>query len=414
MGKYYSDEVELALKYVFYEERLGKGKEGMALLEKASAAGDGDASCLLARCFWGPQYIWPGHRFPEDDKRGKSLIRLSIKQGSALGVLCALRSGLLTPAMERDMPFESLEDAYHVVLEKAEAGDAFSQYTLGNMYFWWDFVRVFGKGREAFPSQEAFNEYLKENILKCEHWFKRSFEGGMWVAGSNLRNFYMNGEEGLIPPRPELAEGITEHGAEMGYPVQQRYLAERLKEGGDKEGAFKWFKLASENGEIDAWFSLGECYETGEGTQKDVRKAVEWYEKRLSVGMDIGCCDRLGCLLYEGTDGVEIDYGRAFQLLLYAWNDGNTWGADCLGRMYFYGRGVQQDYIKAREVLEKVDYNNKEVRYCLGCIYAQGLGVAEDIPKGVEYLQKAGNFAPAKEELLKYKKTLFGKWVRRK
>ena len=82
--------------------------------------------------------------------------------------------------------------------------------------------------------------------------------------------------------------------------------------------------------------------------------------------------------------------------------------------MYFYGRGVQQDYIKAREVLEKVDYNNKEVRYCLGCIYAQGLGVAEDIPKGVEYLQKAGNFAPAKEELLKYKKTLFGKWVRRK
>ena len=98
MGKYYSDEVELALKYVFYEERLGKGKEGMALLEKASAAGDGDASCLLARCFWGPQYIWPGHRFPEDDKRGKSLIRLSIKQGSALGVLCALRSGLLTPS----------------------------------------------------------------------------------------------------------------------------------------------------------------------------------------------------------------------------------------------------------------------------------------------------------------------------
>ena len=49
-----------------------------------------------------------------------------------------------------------------------------------------------------------------------------------------------------------------------------------------------------------------------------------------------------------------------------------------------------------------------------GVIYARGLGVAEDIPKGVAYLQKAGNFSKAKEELLNYKKTLFGKWVRRK
>ena len=161
-------------------------------------------------------------------------------------------------------------------------------------------------------------------------------------------------------------------------------------------------------------FHVAKSYELGQGTEKDIHKAMEWYEKFLEDGMNTAGCNRLGCILYEGTGGVEPDYGRAFQLLLYAWNDGNTWGADCLGRMYFYGRGVQQDYIKAREVLEKVDYNNKEVRYCLGCIYAQGLGVAEDIPKGVEYLQKAGNFAPAKEELLKYKKTLFGKWVRRK
>ena len=37
----------------------------------------------------------------------------------------------------------------------------------------------------------------------------------------------------------------------------------------------------------------------------------------------------------------------------------------------------------------------------------------EDIKKGVEYLQKAGSNEEAKKELLKYKKTLFGKWVRR-
>ena len=124
MGKFFSDEVERGLQYVCYEERLQKGREGLALLEKASAAGDGDASCVLARCYWGGQYIWACHSFPVDQKRGDSLMRLSVKQGSALSVLCALRSGLLTPTLEKSMPFASLEDAFNAVLEKAEAGEA--------------------------------------------------------------------------------------------------------------------------------------------------------------------------------------------------------------------------------------------------------------------------------------------------
>ena len=46
-------------------------------------------------------------------------------------------------------------------------------------------------------------------------------------------------------------------------------------------------------------------------------------------------------------------------------------------------------------------------------IYGHGLGVAEDIAKAVGYLQKAGDHPEAKEELGRYRKTLFGKWVRR-
>ena len=414
MGKIFSDAVEQGLRYVCYEERLGKGSEGMVLLEQASSAGDGDASCILARCYWGGQYIWAGHDFPVDEKRGDSLMRLSVKQGSALGVLCALRARLLTPTLEKNMPFSSLEEAFNIVLEKAEAGDAFCQYTVGNMYFWWDFIRIFGKGRDAFPSQEAYNEYLKENILKCEPWFQRAFAGGMWLAGNNLRNFYLEGEKDLIPPRPELAEGIFAQGAELGYPVHQRFLADHLAKAGDHAGAFKWYKASAEGGEVVSCFHLAKDYELGQGTEKDLNKAVEWYEKFLEDGMNTAGCNRLGRILYEGTGGIEPDYGRAFQLLSYAWNDGNTWGADCLGQMYYYGRGTQQDYGMAREILEKADSAVPAVSYCLGCIYAGGLGVAEDIPKGVALLQKAGNYTPAKQELLNYKKTLFGKWVRRK
>ena len=69
MGKCFSDPVEQALQYIYYNVRTGQGKEGFELLEKASAAGDGDASCVLARCLCGYQYVWSGHKFPEDDAR---------------------------------------------------------------------------------------------------------------------------------------------------------------------------------------------------------------------------------------------------------------------------------------------------------------------------------------------------------
>ena len=50
MAAVLSGEVKQALQDIYYNVRTGRGKEAFALLEKASAAGDGDASCVLARC----------------------------------------------------------------------------------------------------------------------------------------------------------------------------------------------------------------------------------------------------------------------------------------------------------------------------------------------------------------------------
>ena len=52
-------------------------------------------------------------------------------------------------------------------------------------------------------------------------------------------------------------------------------------------------------------------------------------------------------------------------------------------------------------------------RLCLFKLYCNGLGVPVGIAKGAEYLQKVGDDPGAKQELRHYKKTLFGKWVRR-
>ncbi len=163
-----SSEVKRALRDIYYDVRTHRGAEAFAMLEKASEAGDGDASCVLARCLCGYQYVWRGHGFPEDDKRATKLLHKSVEQGSALGVLVALRSGELTPSVQKKMPFANLQEAFDEVEAMAGAGDAFCQYIVGNSYFWWDFLRIQNKGKDSFPNQAAFKAYLRKNIFRCE------------------------------------------------------------------------------------------------------------------------------------------------------------------------------------------------------------------------------------------------------
>lgn len=416
MGKCYSDAVERALEYLYYHEKEHKGQEALELLKQASEAGDGDATCILARCMCGSQYVWEGHGFPDNNKEAARLLHRSVEQGSALGVLVSLRSGELPEFRERKMPFASLQEAFDIVLEKAKQGDAFSQYTIGNSYFWWDFLRIQGKGQNSFASHEEFKAYLKQNIEQCEDWFWKAFRGGMYLAGNNLRHYYTNGDEDIILPQPEKAEPINRMGAEYGYPYYEKeYGAELLNNNRAEEG-LTWLKKAVDHGEVSANYYIGQAYYNGDGVEENNALAIQYLEKSLNASdVSIGSHNILGEIYYQGF-GVEPDYAKAFQLLSWAYERGSTWGVEYLGRCYFYGRGTQQNYELARQMMEKKESSlRSEGLYIMGCIYGNGLGVQADAPKAVAYLQKAGDFGPAVEELRNYKKTFFGgKWVRRK
>lgn len=411
MGRTLSKEVQSALQDIYYNERTGRGKEAFALLEQASAAGDGDATCVLARCLCGYQYVWKGHGFPEDDDRATELLHKSVEQGSALGVLVALRTGELTPEVERKMPFSSLQEAFDAAVELAETGDAFCQYVVANSYFWWDFVRIQNKSKDSFPSQAAYKAYLKENISKCEDLFWKAFRGGMYFAANNLNRYYTQGDEDIIIPQVEKAKDLWKFGAEYGHPIHQAIYAEELEKVGRREEALHWFIEAAEGGHPGAWTDVGRCYAEGIGTQKDEAYAVQCFEKEIPSG-NIDAYNRLGKAYFFGR-GVTQDYARAFELLSFAYNKGSKWGVYYLGKCHYEGWGTPQDYGKARAFLEQVNWNNADTFYMLGCIYGRGLNVGVNIPKAVGYLEKAGNLPEAKEERKHYKRTLLGKWFRK-
>ena len=412
MATVLSNEVKQALKDIYYNERTGRGKEALALLEKASQAGDGDATCVLARCYCGRQYVWAGHRFPEDDDKAIQLLHKSVEQGSALGVLVALRSGELTPSVQKRMPFANLQEVLDKAVELAEGGDAFSQYVVANSYFWWDFLRIQNKGKDSFPNHAAYKAYLKENISKCEDWFWKALRGGMYFAANNLNKYYKEGDEDIIAPQPEKAKDLFKLGAELGYPLHQFFYAQELQKQERYQEALHWFKEAAEGGNGEGWYYVGWFYWDGMGVEKDPAYAVSCFEKELASNPDqTGANNLLGRAYFLGQ-GVPQDYAKAFHHLSIANDKGNTWGALYLAKCCFYGYGTPQDYGRALQFLNQVDWKNKDADYMRGYLYCNGLGVAEDIAKGVDYLQKSGT-AEAKEELLHYKKTLFGKWVRR-
>lgn len=411
MGRTLSKEIQSALQDIYYNERTGRGKEAFALLEKASGAGDGDATCILARCLCGYQYVWRGHGFPEDDDRATELIHKSVAQGSALGVLVALRTGELTPEVEQTMPFANLQEAFDAAEELAQTGDAFCQYVVANAYFWWDFVRIQNKGRDSFPSQAAYKAYLKENISKCEDLFWKAFRGGMYFAANNLNRYYTQGDEDIIVPQPAKAKDLWKFGAEYGHPIHQAIYAEELEKAGRKEEALRWFKEAAEGGHPGAWTDVGRCYAEGIGTEKDEAYAVQCFEKEIPSGNE-DAYNRLGKAYFFGR-GVTQDYTKAFELLSFAYGKGSRWGVYYLGKCCYEGWGTAQDYGKARAFLEQVNWNNADTFYMLGCMYGRGLGVGVSIQKAISYLDRAASLPEAKEERRHYKRTLLGKWVRK-
>jgi len=414
MGKYFSDVVDRALENIYYSYDVEKAAQSFDELKEAADAGDGDASYIFSRCMSGPQYSWAFHPFPEDDDAVEHYVRLSIRQGSAMGVLGSMRCGMLTPEMEEVMPFHSLKEAWDAVRAKADAGCLFCQNMIGNTYFWLDIIRIEEKSRNDFRNQNEWIDYLRESTLACIPWFEKAMEGGMGFAVRNLYNLYQNGEEGLIAPQPEKAAAVEKRAVELGYlDWMESYGKALLKKEGRQMEGYRLCKEAAEKGQLTAWFSVGLSHEEGKFMVKDVPLAMSYYQKGLTAPKPIGCANKAAQLYFLGKDGILQDYARAVQLFERAHSLNSTWGNDMLGTCYLFGYGCQKDPVRARQLFEEVDYSTDLIKYGLGIIYTEGLGVPVDIKKGVEYLQKAKNYAPAQEALLGFKKTLFGKWVRR-
>ena len=145
------------------------------------------------------------------------------------------------------------------LVKRAEAGDAFAQWSLGRCYY------------KGIGVAQDYKEAVK--------WYTKSAEQGDAKAQSNLGVCY------------EKGTGVDK----------------------DEKQAVKWFTKSAEQGDATAQFFLGVCYANGKGVGKNEREAVKWYTKSADQGFALAQLQLSSCY-YNGT-GVDKDNKEAVKWL---------------------------------------------------------------------------------------------------
>ena len=252
---------------------------------------------------------------------------------------------------------------------------------------------------------------VAKNLKKAEEWYRKAAEQGNEDAKRSLHDLqvqrqirrgdleaadantlYREGMTHYYPNNPngsdEKALEFFQKAAEQGHAEAQYMLGEIYSNNHgvavNSQKSKEWYLKAAEqyqkaaeqeNADADVLVKLGDMYYNGRGVSCDYEKAIEWYQMAADQG-DIPARVRLndyhlndkaqrqkearelynlGKRYEEGLEGVvnytEVVrcYEKVIELVEHVDDD---LGADVhfrLGEMYYYGRGVRKDIVKAAE-----------------------------------------------------------------
>ena len=134
----------------------------------------------------------------------------------------------------------------------------------------------------------------------------------------------------------------------------------------------------------DAYYGLGQLYYYGNYVRKDRCKAFELYETADEMGADMPSYEYiyLGDQRHLGQY-LDVDDDLAIKWYKRATEEGESFGYECLGDIYF----AREDYKSAFECFSSVKKGTPCAKYHLGYMYEKGLYVEQDIQKAVEYYE---------------------------
>ena len=262
------------------ESDIDTKEDALKIAKDPEARELGDAYALLARVYAGPRFTWEESNFPEDNMRTYQCLHDSIRRCSPIGTLQALRiKGSITPTVEKDMQI-SFDEAFRIVYDYANQGDAYCQYVIGNVFFWRDDNRIDSAETMLTPPPMSWtkriqrsltansvqdriaalqgtvpDETLQENASNlAKEWFNKALDNGLAMFQGNLRNIYIDETDF------SNARRVARTAAELGNPAMMLYTGLDCHENGKFEDAFTWFTKGAALGQSESIAELADYY----------------------------------------------------------------------------------------------------------------------------------------------------------
>lgn len=180
--------------------------------------------------------------------------------------------------------------------------------------------------------------------------------------------------------------------AHLGDAYAQRRLAQIYKIGGQTEKAISWYIRAGEGGNSEAFNILGNIYATPHGVEKDLIKAVGYYEKSAEME-EMFANENLAAIYYRGDLGAP-DFQKSLNYYLKAADLGSKQAMYFAGQIYQKGFGnVPMDVEKAIPLFqESLDNGFEPAAFFLGLNYMQGVYIKRDLEKAGQLLERGAAF----------------------
>ena len=143
--------------------------------------------------------------------------------------------------------------------------------------------------------------------------------------------------------------------------------------------------ISAKRGEAEAQYNLANCYANGEGIDKNINEAVNWWHKAAEQGLakaqyNLGLC-------YFYGNGVSRDLAEALKWLRKAAEQGFAEAQLNLGICYLHGYGITANINEAVKWWRMAaEQGHATAQYNLGVCHELGYGIVKGLRKAKGYL----------------------------